>query len=304
MAYDPSVPEPVAHLEVVADPYGACDGAHALVLMTEWHEFERLDLEKVAHLLVGNAVVDARNMLDPLDVRAAGCRTRGSGASALRLPHGVHRHERKVRLMRFPRLYAGARRAVALSRHYILRRPHDPEFEVFRRFSSLRGTFLDVGANEGKAALSFRLMNADRPRSLHRAQPVPREGPARASSAVAGLRLPHRRVPARGPGRMTLHVPIYRGVPLTGLASLVPVEEIDLSWWLERHGLQDQAGAISFSAVEVEVLPLDALGLAPSFLKIDVEGFELEVLEGLRSTDRCPPPHRVHRALGALRGDR
>jgi UDPglucose 6-dehydrogenase len=79
VAYDPSVTDPIADLEVVADPYGACDGAHALVLMTEWQEFERLDLEKVAHLLVGNAVVDARNMLDPLDVRAAGLSYQGIG---------------------------------------------------------------------------------------------------------------------------------------------------------------------------------------------------------------------------------
>jgi UDPglucose 6-dehydrogenase len=79
VAYDPSITSSLEEICTVADPYGACDDADALVVMTEWREFERVDLEKVAHLLAGNTVIDARNMLDPFDVQAAGLSYVGIG---------------------------------------------------------------------------------------------------------------------------------------------------------------------------------------------------------------------------------
>jgi UDPglucose 6-dehydrogenase len=66
-------------VDVVADPYGPCDGADVLLVMTEWDEFQQVDFDKVSHLLYGPAVVDARNMLDPDDVRAVGLSYTGIG---------------------------------------------------------------------------------------------------------------------------------------------------------------------------------------------------------------------------------
>ncbi len=59
-------------IEVCADPYAACDGAAALVVLTEWDEFRRLDFAKVASLLTEPRVVDARNLLDPAALRRLG----------------------------------------------------------------------------------------------------------------------------------------------------------------------------------------------------------------------------------------
>jgi len=70
-AYDPMVtPARLAAvagdtgIEVVDDPYAACQGAGVLTVLTEWDEFRRLDLAKVADALADKRVVDARNVLD------------------------------------------------------------------------------------------------------------------------------------------------------------------------------------------------------------------------------------------------
>jgi UDPglucose 6-dehydrogenase len=63
-AYDPTVREPLADVDVRHDAYAACEGASVLVVLTEWDELRWLDFDKVAAAMVGRHVVDARNLLD------------------------------------------------------------------------------------------------------------------------------------------------------------------------------------------------------------------------------------------------
>jgi UDPglucose 6-dehydrogenase len=85
-AYDPAVPVSAAAtdsrldgIDVVGDPYGACDGAAVLVVLTEWDEFRRLDFTKVAAAMEAPSVVDARNLLDPAALRRRGFAYEGIG---------------------------------------------------------------------------------------------------------------------------------------------------------------------------------------------------------------------------------
>src|SRR3712207_7364385 len=55
--------------ELAADPYAACEGAAALVVLTEWDEFRWLDFDKVASALTEPRIVDARNVLDRESLR-------------------------------------------------------------------------------------------------------------------------------------------------------------------------------------------------------------------------------------------
>ncbi len=88
-AYDPTVavPEgavgaPVPGVDVPEDSHGsllafpdaysACAGASAVVVLTEWDEFRWVDFEKVRDALVSPVLVDARNLLDPAQVRRLG----------------------------------------------------------------------------------------------------------------------------------------------------------------------------------------------------------------------------------------
>ena len=85
-AYDPAVPVKAATtdsrlegIEVAGDPYGVCEGAAVLVVLTEWDEFRRLDFAKVAAAMEEPRVVDARNLLDPAALRRRGFTYEGIG---------------------------------------------------------------------------------------------------------------------------------------------------------------------------------------------------------------------------------
>jgi len=52
--------------------YEAMEGAHALVLVTEWNEFRALDLDRVKSLLKTPTIVDLRNIYKPADMAEAG----------------------------------------------------------------------------------------------------------------------------------------------------------------------------------------------------------------------------------------
>jgi UDPglucose 6-dehydrogenase len=83
-AYDPAVSieggDPrLDGISIGADPYGVCEGAAVLVVLTEWDEFRRLDFAKVAAALEEPRVVDARNLLDPAALRRRGFTYEGIG---------------------------------------------------------------------------------------------------------------------------------------------------------------------------------------------------------------------------------
>ena len=78
-AYDPAVSYQLDGIEVVADPYEACDGADVLLVLTEWDEFKWLDLGEVKDRMATPAVVDARNLLDRSALIRRGFTFRGSG---------------------------------------------------------------------------------------------------------------------------------------------------------------------------------------------------------------------------------
>src|SRR5689334_9570794 len=68
----------------------------------------------------------------------------------------------KLALARAPRLYRVAHRFWLVAR-YAVRVPHDPDFAAWRRFAGRDGIFLDVGANVGQSAMSFRIFNRRAP---------------------------------------------------------------------------------------------------------------------------------------------
>jgi UDPglucose 6-dehydrogenase len=79
-AYDPTVDVLDGEdLEVVPDPYSACEGADVLAVLTEWSEFRWLDLDRAASAMARRAVIDTRNVLDRSALHRLGFKTWGVG---------------------------------------------------------------------------------------------------------------------------------------------------------------------------------------------------------------------------------
>lgn len=81
-AFDPGIdPErPVMDgLALVSEMFEATDGADALVVLTEWSQFRRADLERLEESLAKRNVVDARNLLDLDSLERRGFAVRSIG---------------------------------------------------------------------------------------------------------------------------------------------------------------------------------------------------------------------------------
>ncbi len=79
VAYDPVAMDearrvfgPLAGLSYATSPLAACDGADALVIVTEWKEFRSADFDVLKARLKSPLIFDGRNLYDPPQVKAAG----------------------------------------------------------------------------------------------------------------------------------------------------------------------------------------------------------------------------------------
>ena len=147
----------------------------------------------------------------------------------------------------------------------------EPELARLHQLGPNRGTAIDAGANEGLftyrlAALYSRVHAFEINPAL--AGRLRRLASPRASVYPLGL--------SSREGSGTLYTPCYHGRPLTGWAALEPGNFPEAEWCTETA---------------VSVRTLDSFGLDDvTFVKVDVEGHELELLYGARLTIRQNRP--------------
>jgi UDPglucose 6-dehydrogenase len=68
-------------VKLAADQYAACEGADALVLCTEWRQFNAPNLKRLTELMRGRHVYDGRNVWTPAEFHEAGFSYLGIGRS-------------------------------------------------------------------------------------------------------------------------------------------------------------------------------------------------------------------------------
>ncbi len=89
-AYDPEAMPEAARLYPGRDDlalcktaYEALQGAHALVIVTEWQEFRSPDFQAIEEKMVDNVIVDGRNLYEPETVEARGLKYYAIGRGRL-----------------------------------------------------------------------------------------------------------------------------------------------------------------------------------------------------------------------------
>jgi len=192
-----------------------------------------------------------------------------------------------LRGQRFLRKVLKAIHPLAPQRHlanleqWIRRDVHEPDFLIFDCLKKSRGLFLDIGANRGNSALS--VLNRT---SAMRVLSLEPNTALRWSLVFVWLLYPRRfrfRLVGAGDSKNKgwLSVPLGYGVDMSSQASLEPAE---LGKDYVRERLCKEGGNGRVATRRVVIVPVDDLQVAPDVVKIDVEGWEQQVLNGMQKT--------------------
>jgi UDPglucose 6-dehydrogenase len=84
-AYDPEAMEKTRAIfpqVQYIDPYEVASGADALLIVTEWEEFKKLDWMRIRNSMLRPLVLDGRNLLDPAKMKELGFEYQSIGRPA------------------------------------------------------------------------------------------------------------------------------------------------------------------------------------------------------------------------------
>jgi FkbM family methyltransferase len=187
----------------------------------------------------------------------------------------------------FPALFYGLKK-IDLLAHRLLRTPHEPEFLALTKLFPADAELLiaDIGANVGQSGLDFAAL-------FPRAQIVSFEANPELEAFLSycqrliGRRFQFRMVGmSDGPKELAIFVPKRGEVFIYGEAA------VDAGVF-EDATTRKRIGEFTLSRVNCQLVDFDSTGLSPNIIKIDVQGHELQVLQGMRRTLSTCRPHLV-----------
>jgi len=160
--------------------------------------------------------------------------------------------------------------------------PHDKSYHALRHFIALKpeGLFLDIGANDGISALSFRKFSKSyRILSL---EPNALLEPALTKLKASDPHFTYKIVGAGAvTGRITFFVPVYKNIVLHTFTSN---NRDHILAAIEKSFGGSIANDVMIKSFDCDIIPVDSLDINPSVIKIDAEGFDYDVIEGLKTT--------------------
>lgn len=172
-----------------------------------------------------------------------------------------------------------ALRAFRVLLHHVRRTPHEPDFEFLRDPIYASGLVLDLGANIGQSALSISKVQPRLQVLSIEANPACEPG-LRMTQRLLGARFRYLLVGVGAEaGKLPFHVPV--------LSSRMLLEEGTFdahSLVSSSHRLGQQGVDYEVKVIDVPMITVDSLGLAPVAVKLDLQGLEAAALLGMRQT--------------------
>lgn len=176
--------------------------------------------------------------------------------------------------------------------------PHERDFKALRHLRPPSGRVLvDVGANQGQSIESMliympsaQIVSFEANQNLARKLQMRYARTQRITVLMRGL--------SDSRGTFPLYVPSYRGFEYDGLASLDKMAAA--SWINERTVFGFDAAKLTIAELACQISTLDHEVLAPWFIKVDVQGYEYNVLQGGMETLRKYEPVLL---IESFRGD-
>ena len=159
--------------------------------------------------------------------------------------------------------------------------PHEKVYYAFLHFAKKDGgLFLDVGANNGMSALgNHKLIPHSKILSIE-ANPQHFFALEKIKSKIRDFQF---KIVAAGskPSKLKLYTASFNGIELHTGSSLNP--DYMKNGYLHNFS-KSVVNQLKWTEQLIDVIPLDDFDLTPDIIKIDAEGFDMEVINGLSST--------------------
>ena len=184
--------------------------------------------------------------------------------------------------------------------NFYLKKVHEPDFNAFKLICQERSqVFLDVGANVGMSALSFFTLKSNAEVISFEPNPINYSYLDKLAARFSNFQYKSVGIGAKE-SSLDFYYPIYNDKVMTALGSC---DYDKAKSWLNSNTIYffDQ-NKLEVAKISVEIKTLDSFNLEPEFIKIDVEGFEYQVLLGAENTINTYRP--ILLIEGVAEGDR